>query len=633
MVNPRQSQLQPRGNVTQPEKYVYFGGAAPDNQDYSPYNTPDSNSAAEGKTGGGVTHRVNESSLLTNLLGSQGTSDRSQWRYHQPVYCTTYTETVRPTTPGLMSSPLRSIYRGRSTSYSVNYGGQLLYHPGGWRELEYDVPISTDEQDNIVLEFAPFLWWSYTEVSPPDNAYWKTTVVLDARCNSYQCIPVLIRGAYFIQVIKRDITGIIIWQKNYGEGVMSISAPFYGLTFEAAFDIINDILYITASVADGVVLLSLTSSGSVRFSKIIFNLATGFDGIYTIYSLNISPVTSYITMAGSLRGLILGYFRNFGVIITYDKDGNLLTNLTKLSDAISPYGGRDFSNQIEGINFDSSGNMYLAMRYRSRDDFWNDFTERQAVLVGTVSMSGSVGPIKMIGNFFQVGAPGADQLNLARDNTLYTTNTDSLYILCSFPSGLLRLLYINKNTLNLEQVYLFASNTSEYWGKTRVRDNLTYIFTTGAEGARGRMFAVEGSQIKLKTLLNTDGFQGFMTGAQISDNFNYAVGATNVGNPSTRPDFSCVGFNPFSSGTVAVSSSGYTYGVTYTGPPSIPTTMSTGSLLYTSGTPFTMISPGSTHPDGWDFDFSQADFNCSVGDTISPVWVRVSTSGTYDPNP
>ena len=109
--------------VNRPEKYMYFGGAAPDNQNYSPYNTPDSNSAAEGKTGGGVTHKTFESSLLTNVLGSQGTSDRSHWRYHQPVYCKTYTETKRSEVPGLMSTPLRAVYRGGSTSYNYNYGG------------------------------------------------------------------------------------------------------------------------------------------------------------------------------------------------------------------------------------------------------------------------------------------------------------------------------------------------------------------------------------------------------------------------------------------------------------------------------------------------------------------------------
>jgi hypothetical protein len=137
-LNPRGAALQARSNVIKPETYMYFGGGAPDNQDYSPYNTPDANTAAEGKTGGGVTHRSFESSLLTNLLGSQGTSDRSQWRYHQPVYCKTYTETQRSSTPGLMSSPLRYIYRGEATSYAYNFGSELLANRGSVSILNYD---------------------------------------------------------------------------------------------------------------------------------------------------------------------------------------------------------------------------------------------------------------------------------------------------------------------------------------------------------------------------------------------------------------------------------------------------------------------------------------------------------------
>jgi hypothetical protein len=129
---------QPGSTVNRPEKYMYFGGAAPDNQNYSPYNTPEINLAAEGKTGGGVTHKTFESSLLTNVLGSQGTSDRSQWRYHQPVYCKTYTETRRSEVPGLMSTPLRAVYRGGSTSYNYNYGGELLANRGGFEILNYD---------------------------------------------------------------------------------------------------------------------------------------------------------------------------------------------------------------------------------------------------------------------------------------------------------------------------------------------------------------------------------------------------------------------------------------------------------------------------------------------------------------
>lgn len=107
-------------------KSVYYGGACPDNQNYSPFNTPEGNTAAEGKTGGGVTHQLYESPLLTNVLGSQGTSNRSEWQYSSPVYCAVFTEAVRSETPGLMSTIVRSTYRGGSLSYLANYGNVVL---------------------------------------------------------------------------------------------------------------------------------------------------------------------------------------------------------------------------------------------------------------------------------------------------------------------------------------------------------------------------------------------------------------------------------------------------------------------------------------------------------------------------
>lgn len=106
--------------------YTYYQGVAPADQNYNPYNTPEANSAAQGKTGGGVTHRSYEGTLLTNSLGSQGTADRSEWTYNPPVYCRTYTETIRSGTPGLMSSALRYVYRGKSTRYAYNYGSVYM---------------------------------------------------------------------------------------------------------------------------------------------------------------------------------------------------------------------------------------------------------------------------------------------------------------------------------------------------------------------------------------------------------------------------------------------------------------------------------------------------------------------------
>ncbi len=107
-------------------KSVYYGGACPDNQNYSPFNTPEGNTAAEGKTGGGVTHPLYESPLLTNVLGGQGTSDRSEWQYSSPVYCAVFTEAKRSETPGVMSGVIRSTYRGGSLSYLTNYGNVVL---------------------------------------------------------------------------------------------------------------------------------------------------------------------------------------------------------------------------------------------------------------------------------------------------------------------------------------------------------------------------------------------------------------------------------------------------------------------------------------------------------------------------
>ena len=125
-IEPRLSPTYPRTTYN-PQTYRYYAGKAPDNQNYTPSNTPEANTAAEGKTGGGVTHRSYEGGILTNVLGSQGTSDRSQWRYNAPVHCATYTELVRSTAPGLMSTALRYIYRGPSVQYNLNYGAVMNY--------------------------------------------------------------------------------------------------------------------------------------------------------------------------------------------------------------------------------------------------------------------------------------------------------------------------------------------------------------------------------------------------------------------------------------------------------------------------------------------------------------------------
>ena len=129
-------------------KYTYFGGAAPTSQSYTPYNTPAGNSAAEGSTGGTVTHGRYENSILTNVLGSQGTSNRSEWVYNPPVYCRTYTEISRSQSPGLMSSFVSSVYRGGAAQYTYNYGAGYYQLPESVRSMvrTYSTSVNSSNQ-------------------------------------------------------------------------------------------------------------------------------------------------------------------------------------------------------------------------------------------------------------------------------------------------------------------------------------------------------------------------------------------------------------------------------------------------------------------------------------------------------
>lgn len=123
---------------------VYYGGRDLSDQYYSPFNTPEDNSDTEGYTGGGVTHGVYDSPLLINIFGNQGTSNRSEWNYNQPVYCNTFTETIRSTQPGLMSTPIRSVYRSGSSSYGINYGGSVF--GGGFESPVDDIDIGYEPE-------------------------------------------------------------------------------------------------------------------------------------------------------------------------------------------------------------------------------------------------------------------------------------------------------------------------------------------------------------------------------------------------------------------------------------------------------------------------------------------------------
>ncbi len=166
-------------------RYATLGGLSPSSQVYTPYNTPATNSAAEGYTGGPVSHRSFENGMLVNILGSQGTSDRSQWRYSQPVYCKTYTETIRPDSPGLMSTAVRYIYRGESTRYSLNYGNTLSYARPREADASLDITFTTAGafvftpwQAPVVPDAAQYEWLS-NGVSIPNATSSTYSPVLD----------------------------------------------------------------------------------------------------------------------------------------------------------------------------------------------------------------------------------------------------------------------------------------------------------------------------------------------------------------------------------------------------------------------------------------------------------------------
>lgn len=142
-----QTSYGPQWGVRDTGKYTYFNGAAPSNQTYNPYNTPDGNTAAEGYTGGQSLQQRYATTLLTNPTNDTSGS-RAAWVYNPPVYCQTFTETVRSEAPGLMSTPLRYIYRGRAGNYVSNYGS--IYHqlPEGVRSMvrTYSASVNSSNQ-------------------------------------------------------------------------------------------------------------------------------------------------------------------------------------------------------------------------------------------------------------------------------------------------------------------------------------------------------------------------------------------------------------------------------------------------------------------------------------------------------
>lgn len=66
------------------------------------------------------------SSRLTTIQPNASGNPRSAWIYNPPTYCQSFTEQVRSTSPGLMSSFLTFTYRGKAASYVYNYGSVYL---------------------------------------------------------------------------------------------------------------------------------------------------------------------------------------------------------------------------------------------------------------------------------------------------------------------------------------------------------------------------------------------------------------------------------------------------------------------------------------------------------------------------
>lgn len=144
-----QTSYGPQWGVRDTGKYTYFNGAAPSNQAYNPYNTPEGNTAAQGYTGGQSLQQRYATTLLTNPTNDTS-GNRASWIYNPPVYCQTFTEIARSEAPGLMSTALRYIYRGRAGNYVSNYAS--IYHqlPEGVRSLvrTYSPTVNSSNQKN-----------------------------------------------------------------------------------------------------------------------------------------------------------------------------------------------------------------------------------------------------------------------------------------------------------------------------------------------------------------------------------------------------------------------------------------------------------------------------------------------------
>ena len=130
--------------------YTWFGAAVPDNQFYTPFYTPEGNTDQQGITGGPGTYERVLFPMLTNPTNDSSGS-RAAWRYHQPVYCKTFVESVRSGFPGATGPIVRNMYRGRSSRYVPNYGGGYGVLGEGVRNLvrTFSTTVNSSNQKRI----------------------------------------------------------------------------------------------------------------------------------------------------------------------------------------------------------------------------------------------------------------------------------------------------------------------------------------------------------------------------------------------------------------------------------------------------------------------------------------------------
>jgi hypothetical protein len=522
-----------------------------------------------------------------------------------------------------MSTPLRAVYRGGATSYVGNFGYQLLAGTG-FKPLEYDTPIINEEDEPIVLGPVPFLWLSYNKNNSSflPFGFQESKIELDRFCDSYHCLIWGDGVSFFLQIVKRRPDGTIIWQKNYGNGVFSIPGGLgVGLVINTGYDSSLDTLYVSLAGTAGTYFLAVDTYGSIKFSEFIVN-PPDFSRIYLIHSLNVNPVTHNITLAGYMS---VGTYSNNGVLITFDPDGNLISNLTKISTVTNIFGGVDRDNTVVGLCYDNAGNMYVTMRYFTQDVFFGFNTGRRAVLYGSVDVDGNSTSFKQIGNFFQVAAPGAQSVTPLAYKTIFLSDTEHLYIITDNRQHL----QIDFNTLNYQQTYLTAASALSSYAQPR-KNGLTYIFSRQG-GPSGSLISVSDTTETTNVSIGTASSE--LTEGRISDEFNCTVASFGTQQPSNAYGRAyCIGFNPVGSGIAAISSGGVSYSVTYGTFPRVPSGMPTGVFFSSSDTAFTFMGQG-THPAGFPFFINQQTFACPVSDAVSPTWILIPSSGTYDPNP